>query len=155
MSLTFSFHVREAVTEDIPSIFLLIQELALFEKAPHEVVNTPEKLLRDGFLTATPLFSAHVAESEAGEIIGFTLCYIRYSTWKGPVLYLEDLYVKEKYRGNGVGKALFENCLLLAKQREYKRITWQVLDWNTSAIDFYKQWDVKLDPEWINGSIDL
>lgn len=150
-----SYIVRAATPSDVEEIYNLIKELALYEKAPNEVINTPEQLLKDGFNTENPLYTAHVAQTDDGAIVGFTLCYIRYSTWKGPVLYLEDLYVKEAFRRNGVGKALFENCIEMARLSGYKRITWQVLDWNQPAIDFYKQWNIKLDPEWINGSIDF
>jgi ribosomal protein S18 acetylase RimI-like enzyme len=150
-----SFIVRTATPADVPSIYNLIKELALYEKAPTEVINTPEQLLRDGFNAENPLYTAHVAQTDNCIIIGFTLCYIRYSTWKGPVLYLEDLYVNDAYRRYGVGKALFENCIEMARSNGYKRLTWQVLDWNQPAIDFYKQWSARLDPEWINGSIDF
>lgn len=150
-----SFVIRLATPSDVNAVFGLITELALYEKAPHEVINTPEKLRKDGFETNPPLFIAHVAEWNDGTIIGFSLCYIRYSTWKGPVLYLEDLYVKEAFRRCGAGNALFENCVALAKEKGYKRLTWQVLDWNQPAIDFYKRWNATLDSEWINGSIDF
>ncbi|NBP05543.1 MAG: GNAT family N-acetyltransferase [Bacteroidetes bacterium] len=149
------FIIRSATSADTSAIFSLIKELALYEKAPHEVINTPEKLLNDGFGSTSPLFTAEVAEWKDGSIIGFSLCYIRYSTWKGPVLYLEDLYVQEQYRRYGIGKALFENCIEMAKREGYKRLAWQVLDWNQPAIDFYKKWNASLDPEWINGSIDI
>lgn len=152
---SFSFAVRPAVQADVPAIFRLIKELADFEKAPQEVINTPDQLLRDGFISNPPLFMAQVAEDDKSEIVAFSLCYIRYSTWKGPVLYLEDLYVKESYRGKGIGNALFESCLIYAREAGYKRLTWQVLDWNQPAIDFYKKWNAHLDPEWLNGSIDF
>ena len=150
-----SFVVRTAVQADVYAIFQLINELAVFEKAPHEVINTPEGLLHDGFTINPPLYTAQVSENAEGVILGFSLCYIRYSTWKGPVLYLEDLYVKESFRGNGIGKALFESCIEYAKANGYKRLTWQVLDWNRTAIDFYKKWNAVLDPEWINGSLNF
>jgi ribosomal protein S18 acetylase RimI-like enzyme len=150
-----SYVVRPAAEADVPAIFNLICELALYEKAPNEVLNTPEQLLKDGFHTTPPRYFAQVAENDMGIIIGFALCYVRYSTWKGAVLYLEDLYVKEAHRRTGAGRTLFEACIAHAKEKGYKRITWQVLDWNQPAIDFYKKWDSILDPEWINGSIDL
>lgn len=150
-----SFVIRAAVQADVPAIFHLINELAEFEKAPHEVINTPDRLLHDGFTINPPLYVAKVAENAEGVIMGFSLCYLRYSTWKGPVLYLEDLYVRETFRGNGVGKALFESCIEFAKVNGYKRLTWQVLDWNQPAIDFYKRWNAVMDPEWINGSLNF
>ena len=150
-----SFFIRSATPSDVNAVFELITELALYEKAPHEVINTPEKLRKDGFETDSPLFIAHVAEWNDGTIIGFSLCYTRYSTWKGPVLYLEDLYVKEDFRRFGAGKALFQNCVDIAVAKGYKRLTWQVLDWNKPAIDFYSKWNANMDSEWINGSIDF
>ena len=150
-----SFVIRAAVQADVPAIFHLINELAEFEKAPHEVINTPDRLLHDGFTINPPLYVAKVAENTEGVIMGFSLCYLRYSTWKGPVLYLEDLDVKKSFRGNGVGKALFESCIEFAKVNGYKRLTWQVLDWNQPAIDFYKRWNAVMDPEWINGSLNF
>lgn len=150
-----SFVIIAAVQADVPAIFHLINELAEFEKAPHEVINTPDRLLHDGFTINPPLYVAKVAENAEGVIMGFSLCYLRYSTWKGPVLYLEDLYVRETFRGNGVGKALFESCIEYAKVNGYKRLTWQVLDWNQPAIDFYKRWNAVMDPEWINGSLNF
>lgn len=150
-----AFIIRPAVQADADAIFQLINELAVFERAPHEVINTAQGLLNDGFIADPPLYTAQVAENSQGVIIGFALCYIRYSTWKGPVLYLEDLYVQDAFRGNGVGKSLFEACVDYAKVKGFKRLTWQVLDWNTSAIDFYKKWNAVLDHEWINGSLDF
>lgn len=150
-----SYLIRPAVAADVYAIFELIKELALYEKAPREVINSPEQLLRDGFTGKSPLFTAMVAESPDGAIVGFSLCYIRYSTWKGPVLYLEDLYVKENCRRHGLGSLLFERCIEFARKNGYKRLSWQVLDWNQPAVDFYKKFNATLDPEWINGAIDL
>lgn len=150
-----SFVVRTATSADVHAIFRLINELAHYEKALKEVINTPAQLLRDGFEREVPLFIAHVAEWNDGSIIGFSLCYTRYSTWKGPVLYLEDLYVEEDFRRFGAGKALFQNCVDMAVAKGYKRLTWQVLDWNKPAIDFYSKWNANMDSEWINGSIDF
>ena len=152
---TLSFIVRPAVEADVLAIFNLVRELALYERAPDQVLNTPEQLLKDGFYTNPPLYFAQVAENTEGIIIGFALCYVRYSTWKGAVLYLEDLYVKETCRRSGAGRALFQACIAHAMEKGYRRITWQVLDWNQPAIDFYKKWNSILDYEWINGSIDL
>jgi GNAT superfamily N-acetyltransferase len=131
----------------------LIHELAVFEKAPNEVVANAETLLQSGF-QEHPLFVAWVAEKD-GLIVGMALCYIRYSTWKGPVLYLEDLIVTESFRGNGIGKALFEKCIAHAKHNNYRRMVWQVLDWNTPAIDFYKDYGAQIEYGWLNASIDF
>lgn len=145
--------VRNAEPKDVEAIFQLIKELAIFEKAPEQVINTPESLLKDGF-GDKPLFHCFVAELNA-EIVGMSLCYIRYSTWKGPVLYLEDLIVTEIHRGKGLGKALFEHTLAYAKSNGYARLQWQVLDWNKPAIDFYHNYNSSFDDEWLNAWIEL
>ncbi len=148
-----SFHIRPSVPADVAAMMQLIHELAVFEKAPNEVVANAETLLQSGF-QEHPLFVAWVAEKD-GLIVGMTLCYIRYSTWKGPVLYLEDLIVTESFRGNGIGKALFEKCIAHAKHNNYRRMVWQVLDWNTPAIDFYKGYGAQIEDGWLNASIDF
>jgi GNAT superfamily N-acetyltransferase len=148
-----SFHIRPSVPADVAAMMQLIHELAVFEKAPNEVVANAETLLQSGF-QEHPLFVAWVAEKD-GLIVGMALCYIRYSTWKGPVLYLEDLIVTESFRGNGIGKALFEKCIAHAKHNNYRRMVWQVLDWNTPAIDFYKGYGAQIEDGWLNASIDF
>ena len=89
-----------------------------------------------------------------GKIVGISICYIRYSTWKGPMLYLEDLVVTENQRGKGIGKALFLTSVQYAQEMGYNGMVWQVLDWNTPAIEFYKYFGAQLDPEWINGKLN-
>jgi len=148
-----SFHIRPSVPADVAAMMQLIHELAVFEKAPNEVVANAETLLQSGF-QEHPLFVAWVAEKD-GLIVGMALCYIRYSTWKGPVLYLEDLIVTESFRGNGIGKALFEKCIAHAKHHNYRRLVWQVLYWNTPAIDFYKGYGAQIEDGWLNASIDF
>ena len=148
-----SFSIRPSVTADVAAMMQLIHELAVFEKAPNEVVANAETLLQSGF-QEHPLFVAWVAEKD-GLIVGMALCYIRYSTWKGPVLYLEDLIVTESFRSNGIGKALFEKCIAHAKHNNYRRMVWQVLDWNTPAIDFYKGYGAQIEDGWLNASIDF
>ena len=148
-----SFHIRPSVPTDVAAMMQLIHELAVFEKAPNEVVANAETLLQSGF-QEHPLFVAWVAEKD-GLIVWMALCYIRYSTWKGPVLYLEDLIVTESFRGNGIGKALFEKCIAHAKHNNYLRMVWQVLDWNTPAIDFYKGYGAQIEDGWLNASIDF
>lgn len=148
-----SFHIRPSVPADVAAMMQLIHELAVFEKAPNEVVANAETLLQSGF-QEHPLFVAWVAEKD-GLIVGMALCYIRYSTWKGPVLYFEDLIVTESFRGNGIGKALFEKCIAHAKHNNYRRMVWQVLDWNTPAIDFYKGYGAQIEDGWLNASIDF
>jgi len=148
-----SFSIRPSTPHDVAAMMQLIEELALFEKAPNEVVATADTLLTCGF-GEHPLFVAWVAEYN-NEIVGLALCYIRYSTWKGPVLYLEDLIVTESHRGQGIGKSLFETCIEYAKSQKYRKMVWQVLDWNTPAIEFYKGYGADLDPEWLNASLDF
>lgn len=145
--------IRPATENDVPQIMGLIHELALFEKAPDEVINTAEQMKKDGF-GANPLFKCLVAETSAG-IIGFALYYYRYSTWKGKCLYLEDFYIKEDFRNFGVGKLLFDTIIETAKHDNCKRINWQVLDWNEPAIKFYEKYNSGFDKEWWNGYIEL
>ncbi len=148
-----SLIIRNATAADMQAVFNLIVELAIYEKAPNEVINTPDQLIKDGFGNQ-PLFVCFVAELD-GNIVGMSLNYIRYSTWKGAVLYLEDLIVTESYRGKGIGKALFQHTLQYASQNGYQRLQWQVLDWNQPAIDFYKTFQADFDPEWLNAWINL
>lgn len=145
--------IRKSEIEDIPEILNLVKELAEFEKAPQEVINTVEDMINDGF-TNYPLYGSFVAINKS-EIIGFALYYYRYSTWKGKCLYLEDLYVKEQYRRSGAGYKLFDKIVEKAKTENCKRINWQVLDWNINAINFYDKFNAKYDKDWWNGYIDM
>lgn len=140
--------LRPATINDMPAVLDLIKELALYEKALDEVDMTVEQLQKDGF-GDVPLFHIQLMEV-AGEIVGMSFCYFRYSTWKGKTWYLEDLIVKEAFRGKSYGKKLFESTLSEAKKRAANRVEWQVLDWNQTAIDFYKKQGAILDDEWIN-----
>ncbi|WP_180269180.1 GNAT family N-acetyltransferase [Sphingobacterium sp. 1.A.5] len=149
MSLT----IRDAVLEDCPRLMELIRELALFEKAPQEVTVSMEEFEDSGF-GSNPVWWAFVAEYN-GHIIAMSLYYIRYSTWKGRRLYLEDIIVTEEMRGMGIGKELLDHTISYAKENGFSGMMWQVLDWNKPAIDFYKKYDTKLDEEWINVSIDF
>lgn len=144
-------NIRLGISEDIPQVLELIKELAEYERAPLEVTNTVEQMLEDGF-GANPVYGLFVAEME-GKIVGIALHYIRYSTWKGKMLYLEDIVVKEPMRGKGIGALLFEECVRLAKSNNYAGLVWQVLDWNEPALNFYKKYNAELDAEWINGRI--
>ncbi len=143
-----------AIQEDCPRMMELIRELAEYEKAPAEVTVSLEHFEKSGF-GPQPVWWAFVAEVD-GVIQGFALYYVRYSTWKGQRMYLEDIIVTEAMRGKGLGKLLFDELLKEAASRRFSGIVWQVLDWNAPAINFYKKFDgVKFDPEWTNCSIDL
>lgn len=138
--------IRKAIAEDMPSVLELIQELATFENEPDAVVVTVADLVRDGFGTQ-PLFHAFVAEVNQ-EIIGMALYYYRYSTWKGKTIHLEDLIVKEEKRGTGAGFALYTEIMQQGKKDHVRRIEWNVLDWNTTAIDFYNKSGAILLDDW-------
>ena len=140
--------VRSAERGDEQAIMELIHALALYEKAPEEVVNTVHDL--GVHLFDEKICDAFVAEVDK-KIIGFALFYTNYSTWKGKCLYLEDFFVLPEFRGAGIGSQLFDAVVSLAKQRGVKRMDWQVLDWNTPALNFYEKKKAHLDPEWING----
>ena len=146
-------NIRRAKMADIPDLMRLIKELAVYERAPEKVSNTEERMAEDGF-GDQPLFDAFVAEYQ-GEIIGMAITYYRYSTWRGKCLYLEDLIVTEEKRGLGAGKLLFERCLDFARETNCVYMNWQVLDWNTPSIDFYKRYGTEFDNEWLNCSLHV
>lgn len=146
-------NIRKATSADIPDLLALITELAVFEKAPNEVINTPELMEKDGF-GEKPIFDAFVAETD-DYVIGMAITYFRYSTWKGKRLYLEDLIVTEKSRGLGAGQLLFQQCIQFGKESECNGMVWQVLDWNEPAIDFYKSYNAHLDGGWVNGTLEF
>ncbi len=145
--------IRTGIESDLPSVLKLIKELASYEKAPNEVTNTIDKMREDGF-GRKPIFGFFVAK-KLNEIIGISLYYTRYSTWKGKCLYLEDIIVTEKFRGNGVGNLLFEKTKQFAEENNFISINWQVLDWNEPAINFYKKYNSSFDNQWINCRIIL
>ncbi|MGZ8544931.1 MAG: N-acetyltransferase family protein [Flavisolibacter sp.] len=145
--------IRKAVREDCPRIMELVRELAIYEKAPKEVTVSLEHFEQSGF-GYKPVWWAFVAEVD-GKIEGFALYYIRFSTWKGQRMYLEDLYVTNEMRGKGLGKLLFDKLLVEAKRRKLNGMMWQVLEWNETAINFYKKYDTQFDPEWVNCGIYL
>ncbi|WP_396211155.1 GNAT family N-acetyltransferase [Flavobacterium sp.] len=144
--------IRKAVKEDMPQVLELIQELATFEKEPDAVVVTVEDLVRDGF-SKNPLFHCFVAEVD-NQIIGIAFYYYRYSTWKGKTIHLEDLIVKESKRGSGAGFALYSEIIQQGKRDNVRRIEWNVLDWNTPAIDFYEKTGAKVLDDWRVAQID-
>jgi len=144
--------IRRGVKQDVPVVLELIKELADYEKSPDQVATTVESMERDGF-GDHPLYGFYVAEHD-DTVIGVALYYYRYSTWKGKRLYLEDLVVTESARGTGAGKLLFDQMIAHGKSNNCTGMMWQVLDWNESAIDFYKKYDATLDEEWLNGHLD-
>lgn len=145
--------IRRAMPKDVPRMLELVHELALFERAPEEVTVTLEHMQDAGF-GSDPVWVGWVAESE-GTIVGMAVCYERYSTWKGRRLYLEDIVVTERARGQRIGERLFRQCAAYAVEKDYTGMLWQVLDWNTDAIRFYERLGAAMDPQWINGSLDL
>ncbi|CAA7390023.1 GNAT family N-acetyltransferase [Chryseobacterium fistulae] len=145
--------IRKAVREDCAEMLHLIKELAEYEKALEEVTLDLEQFIEDGF-GEYPVWGAFVAEINE-EIVGISLYYDRYSTWKGRRLYLEDLVVTERMRGKQIGKKLFEATLEYGKSKQYSGMVFQVLNWNEPAINFYKKYNPKFDDEWFNVSIDF
>jgi GNAT superfamily N-acetyltransferase len=145
--------IRRAVKEDCPRLLELVKELAEFEKAPEEVTVSLDHFTESGF-GPNPVWWAFVAEEE-NKVEGFALYYIRYSTWKGQRMYLEDLIVTEKMRGRGLGKLLFDRLIQEAKDKKLSGLVWQVLDWNEAAINFYKKYNARFDAGWVNSAIDF
>ncbi len=144
------FNIRDVKRDDLPSVLQLIQELADFEKAANEVKITVSELIKD---FENNLFNCLVAEFDT-EIIGIALFYNRYSTWKGKTIHLEDLIVTQKYRSRGVGKALLNAVVAIAKKEKLRRVEWNVLDWNTSAITFYKNVGANVLEDWLVVQLD-
>ena len=145
--------IRRAVKEDCPRLLELVKELALYEKAPQEVTVTLEHFIESGF-GEKPVWWAFCAEAE-GMVQAFALYYIRYSTWKGQRMYLEDIVVTEAMRGKGIGKLLFDALIKEAAEKNLSGIIWQVLEWNEPAINFYKKYNASFDAEWVNCSIEI
>lgn len=145
--------IRKGEKSDLATIHSLICELALFEKAPEQVVTTLQTMEKDGF-GEQPIFRTIVAEAD-GRIVGMALFFTKYSTWRGKGLYLDDLIVTEKYRGKGIGKKLLNAVFDEANKMGAKQIHWQVLDWNTPAIDFYKKVGARIEAEWWDCKVDL
>ncbi|MEO6328359.1 MAG: GNAT family N-acetyltransferase [Ginsengibacter sp.] len=146
--------IRSAVREDCGRLMELINQLAVYEKAPEQVIVTPEHFEESGF-GEKPVWWGFVAEVN-GVVEGFALYYVRYSTWKGQRMYLEDFLVSEELRGMGIGKLLFDRVIEEGKEKKFSGMVWQVLDWNEPAINFYKKYKgVDIDAGWLNCSINF
>jgi GNAT superfamily N-acetyltransferase len=145
--------IRRAKKSDCVRLLELIQELAIYEKAPEEVTVTLAHFEESGF-GENPVWWGFVAEV-SGVVVGMALYYIRYSTWKGQRMYLEDILVTEEMRGKKIGSLLFDQLIQEAKEKKLKGMNWQVLDWNEPAINFYKKYNASFDPEWVNCSINF
>lgn len=145
--------LRRARREDCPRMLELVKELAVYERAPDEVTVTLEHFTESGF-GSNPVWWAFVAEMD-GRVVGFALYYIRFSTWKGQRMYLEDFIVTDECRGRGIGKLLFDQLMTEAKEKGFNAIVWQVLKWNEPAINFYKKYNASFDGEWYNGVVEI
>jgi GNAT superfamily N-acetyltransferase len=143
--------IRKAVRKDCVRMMELIQELATYEKAPDEVTVSLKHFEESGF-GPNPVWWAFVAEAQ-GVVVGMALYYVRYSTWKGQRMYLEDILVTEDMRGQKIGSLLMDALIVEAKANGFNGVNWQVLDWNEPAINFYKKYNANFDPEWVNCSI--
>lgn len=144
--------IRKADADDLVQVYALIKELAVFENAPDEPSNPLKKFIEEG-TCKNPRFQVIVAEDK-GEIIGIALYYYGYSTWKGSMIYLDDLVVKESYRRQGIGKLLLDELIAIAKEENINQVRWHVLDWNENAIQFYKKYPVTFDDSWITVKLE-
>ena len=141
--------IRTATPADVPQILAFIRALAVFEREPKAVTATEEGLLEHGF-GANPFYSCLIAEND-NVPAGFALYFFNYSTWMGrPGLYLEDLFVEPEFRGLGIGKALLQRVAAIAVEKNCPRLQWEVLDWNTPAIEFYRAMGAEFLDEWRN-----
>jgi GNAT superfamily N-acetyltransferase len=144
--------IRPGTKQDLPRVLELIKELATYERAAHEVTNNLKLMETDGF-GPNPIFGFFVAEN-GKDIIGLSLYYWRYSTWKGKRLYLEDIIVTEKERGKGIGKLLFDRTMQHSLDENCSGMMWQVLDWNEPALNFYRKYGSKIAGDWLNCTLE-
>ncbi|EDV29210.1 Diamine acetyltransferase 1 [Trichoplax sp. H2] len=148
-SSSFNYIIRSATSDDVGDILRLIKLLAEYEKEPNAVEVTEETLLKDGYGDGERYFKCFVVEAvDSHKIIGFALYFFAYSTWQGKMLYLEDLFVEEAYRGHGIGKSILKKLSQVAKDTDCCRIHWVVLDWNQKAIDFYESIGAGILSDW-------
>lgn len=144
-------NIRPATEADMPAIHALMYELAVYEKSPESVEATPDEYLAD---FRAGLFESHVAEAD-GRVVGMTLFFMAYSSWKGKMLYLDDLVITEAYRRHGIGQRLFDAFVEEGRRRGCRLIKWQVLDWNAPAIEFYRKNNAIIETDWWNGKMFL
>ena len=144
--------IRKAETADLVQVYGLIKELAIFENEPNEPTNPLKKFVEEG-TCKNPRYHVIVAD-ENGTIVGIALYYYGYSSWKGSMIYLDDLVVKETHRKHGIGKRLMDELISIAKDEKIKQVRWQVLDWNENAINFYKKYPVTFDATWITVKLE-
>ena len=144
--------IRKAETADLVQVYGLIKELAIFENEPNEPTNPLKKFVEEG-TCKNPRYHVIVAD-ENGTIVGIALYYYGYSTWKGSMIYLDDLVVKETHRKHGIGKRLMDELMSIATEQKIKQVRWQVLDWNENAINFYKKYPVTFDATWITVKLE-
>lgn len=145
--------IRKGTKQDIPRTLELVKELALFEKEPEQVITNVEQMLKDGF-GEKPVYRLLVADVDE-MVQGIAIYFIKYSTWKGKGIYLDDIIVQEKFRGMGIGKKLFNEVMEECKRENCRQLHWQVLDWNEPAINFYKKYNATFDKGWINCKINF
>ena len=143
--------IRKGTKKDLAKVLELIKELADYEGGLDEVLISERDLEEYGFCE-NPLYFLLVAESD-NNVVGLAIYFIHFSTWKGKCLYLEDLIVSNKFRRKGIGTMLFETLIKIAHKKGMKRIMWQVLHWNESAINFYKKYNANISNSWLNGKI--
>lgn len=144
--------IRIATNKDLPNVYGMIKELAIYENAPNEPTVSLEEFIEDG-KGVNPRYKVIIAELE-NEIVGIALYYLGYSTWKGNMMYLDDLVVKEAYRKTGIGHLLFQALIAAAREHGVNQLRWHVLNWNESAIKFYQKLDASLDEEWITCKLE-
>lgn len=148
--MTDTVQIVPATGEDLVSVYTLIKELATFEKEPDEPTVSLTQFLED----SKTLFHVLVAKNERNEILGMALYYYAYSTWKGKMIYLDDLVVKEAFRGQKIGKKLLDQIFDIARNNDVNQLRWQVLDWNQTAIDFYKKYNADFYENWITCKVE-